>query len=135
MNFTKKSEVFKIGFDSLLFCNCRPMQICDISRKVHCRVHEHKSRGQNKKIMEGKIKDLICGCSQILSNDLYGVKVSMKESSTCSGHFVKFRVNDKKSKKLVLWTVIKVEDQEGLVKVESYIKYLEEDFCNPYKER
>lgn len=71
----------------------------------------------------------------MLSNNLYKVKVTMNESSASSGYFVKFKVNYRTSKKLVLWSVMKVEDHDGLVKVESYIKFLEEDFCNPDKNK
>lgn len=79
-----------------------------------------------------KVETLISGYSQILSNNTYSCKVSMKDthSNAC---FVKIRVNYKVSRKLIIWSVVKVENTQDIIKLEGYLQYLEEDFCNENK--
>lgn len=47
--------------------------------------------------------------------------------------FVKIRVNYKVSRKLIIWSVVKVENTQDVIKLEGYLQYLEEDFCNENK--
>lgn len=82
--------------------------------------------------LEQKVRDLITGYSEILSNNTFKCKVSLKDTHS-NAYFVKIRVNDRVTRKLILWSVLKIENIPNLIKLEAYLKYLEEDFCNENK--
>lgn len=77
--------------------------------------------------MEGRIRHIISGNSGFLTNSKYNVKVTLKQSS--GKFFVRFRVKYQVSKELLLWSVIKVDNNEALSKVQAFLNFLEHDFC------
>lgn len=86
-------------------------------------------------IMEQRIHDLIDGYSEILTETNEKYKCSVKLKKTDSGDFfVRIKIHRRRDSKLMLWTVIQVDSNDALIKVEDYLKYMEESFLNKYKD-
>lgn len=78
--------------------------------------------------MEAKINSVVDSFPR-LSNEMYRCKVTVKES-TCATFFVKIKVNERVSRKLVLWSVMKVDNDHSLRRVRRYLEYIQDDFLN-----
>lgn len=78
--------------------------------------------------MEDKIRDLVNRYSEVLLKN--NTQVFLLAS--LNGFFVKLIIHDDGTKAPIWWSAIRVDENGGLIELESYLKYLENQFSSQY---
>ena len=78
--------------------------------------------------IEQRIHDLIDGAGEMLSNSKFLVSIELKKSST--GHYIRYKIQYRNPKRLLLWCVVKISDVSDLVTAEATFYFVEEKVVN-----